>query len=240
MLVPFLRSAPQTPQSLVGFRPGLCFDNASTPFTSRLFRWVSLAGRPRCPVFVGLESNGADTVEKSDLKPLSCREFLKKIFKIAYKTQALIVGFNLPFDLSRLGFDVSTARREFVGGFSLSLWSYSDKAGRKQSDPNRPRITIKHIDSKRSLMSFTGRKEPDQVDLIPEDSIDGRPVKGHKIRGHFLDLKTLAFALSDRAHTLKSACEAFGVERAKTQASEHGKIGASCAISRSHSVSSRL
>jgi hypothetical protein len=171
-----------------------------------------------------VQTNRADAVEKTDLRLLSLSEFLKEFFRASYKTQSLIVGFNLPFDLSRLGFDVSAARREFGGGFSLSLWSYSDKAGQKQSDPNRPRITIKHIDSKRSLMSFTGRKEPDRIDLIPEDSTDGRPVKGHKIRGHFLDLKTLAFALSDRGHSLKSACDAFGVERGKTQASEHGKV----------------
>ena len=39
-------------------------------------------------------------------------------------------------------------------------------------------------------------------------------------------MRTLAFALTDRAHSLKSACEAFGVEHGKTEASEHGKITA--------------
>src|SRR6185312_14477078 len=36
--------------------------------------------------------------------------------------------------------------------------------------------------------------------------------------------KTLAFALTDRGHSLKSACEAFGVEDGKMEVSGHGKI----------------
>ena len=65
---------------------------------------------------------------------------------------------------------------------------------------------------------------PDEADLIPEDSTDGRPQKGYRFRGHFLDLRTLAFALTDRAHSLKSACETFGVERGKLEVKEHGRI----------------
>lgn len=166
----------------------------------------------------------ADTLAQTELMLLSRDGFLKRFFTAAYKARSLVVGFNLPFDLSRLGCDVSAARREFSGGFSLGLWSYTDPAGNKQPDPNRPRITIKHIDSKRSLMSFTGRKEVDRDDLIPEGSSDGKPKKGYRFRGHFLDLRTLAFALTDRGHSLKSACEAFGVERGKITISEHGKL----------------
>ena len=171
-----------------------------------------------------VESHRAATSGPTKLKLISCREFLKKLFTAAYKGRCLVVGFNLPFDLSRLGFDVTHARREFEGGFSLGLWSYSDPQGQEHSDPNRPRTTIKHIDSKRSLMSFTGRKDPDQVDQIPENSSDGRPQDGYKFRGHFLDLKTLAFALTDRGHSLKSACEAFGVEEGKLEVAGHGKV----------------
>lgn len=166
----------------------------------------------------------AATAEKATLKLLSRREFLKKLFEAIYKGHSLLVGFNLPFDLSRLGFNVGAARREFGGGFSLGLWSYTDQAKNEHADPYRPRITIKHLDSKRALMSFTGRKEADPADLIPEDSKDGKPQKGYRFRGHFLDLKTLAFAQTDRGHTLKSACEIFAVEQGKKEASEHGKI----------------
>jgi hypothetical protein len=168
----------------------------------------------------------ADTAGVTELKLLTRSEFLKKLFTAAYKSRALLVGFNLPFDLSRLGFDVSTARREFSGGFSLGLWTYRDKNDREHSDPNRPRITIKHIDSKRSLVSFTGRKGADPWDRIPEGSTDGKPQKGYRFRGHFLDLRTLAFALTNEGYSLKSACEAFEIDRGKLEVSKHGELTA--------------
>jgi hypothetical protein len=73
-------------------------------------------------------------------------------------------------------------------------------------------------------MSFTGRKGADPIDQIPEGSRDGKPQKGYRFRGHFLDIKTLVFALTDRGHSLKSACEAFGVERGKLEVSKHGEL----------------
>jgi hypothetical protein len=171
-----------------------------------------------------VERHWADTVKKTSLKLLTLREFRKKFYGAAYKARCLVVGFNLPFDLSRLGFDVAAARHEFGGGFSLGVWSYTDRAGIEHSDPHRPRITIKHLDSKRALTSFTGRMGADAADLIPENSTNGKPQKGYRFRGHFLDLRTLAFALTDRGHSLKSACEAFGVERGKIATNGHGRI----------------
>ncbi|MGB6973821.1 MAG: hypothetical protein WBD67_03965 [Terracidiphilus sp.] len=166
----------------------------------------------------------SDAVGRTGLTLISLREFLKKFYAAIYKGRALLVGFNLPFDLSRLGFSVTTARKEFAGGFSLGMWTYEDGNGGACLDPNRPSITIKHIDSKRSLMSLTGRKSADELDQIPEGSKDGKPIKGYRFRGHLLDLKTLAFALTDRGHSLKSACEAFGVERGKLEVSKHGEM----------------
>ncbi|MGC2406130.1 MAG: hypothetical protein WA431_06950, partial [Candidatus Cybelea sp.] len=50
------------------------------------------------------------------------------------------------------------------------------------------------------------------------------PETRYKFRGHFLDLRTLAFVLTDRGHTLDSACKAFGVERGKLKMHQHGVI----------------
>ena len=60
----------------------------------------------------------------SRLLLLTRREFLKKFYKAVYKSRALLVGFNLPFDLSRIAFTSRPARGRFAGGFSLALWSY--------------------------------------------------------------------------------------------------------------------
>lgn len=99
------------------------------------------------------------------LDVLSLDEFLDELFRGAYKGRCLVVGFNLPFDLSRIGFDVAPSRGEFSGGFSIGLWSYVDKEGRRKRNAFRPRIGIRHIDSKRSLIGFTARKSPDSFDL---------------------------------------------------------------------------
>ena len=156
------------------------------------------------------------------LRLLSQREFLDLFYQLAYKARCLVVGFNLSHDISRLAFDCSPARGFYAGGFSFSLWSYKDRRGRERPDGFRPRVCIKHIDSKRSLIGFTGRNSPDQVDLIPEGSVSGRPQPGYKFRGHFLDLRTLAFALTDEGYSLEAACEAFGVEHRKQQPVRHG------------------
>lgn len=154
---------------------------------------------------------------------LTRREFLKKFHKAVYKSRALLVGFNLPFDLSRLAIAVRPARGRFAGGFSLALWSYIEDGVEKPST-RRPSVGIKHIDSKRALKGFTARFGPDDSDLIPEGSTTGKPEKGYKFRGHMLDLRTLAFALTDRGYSLETACKAFGVEHGKQHVSRHGVV----------------
>ena len=129
--------------------------------------------------------------------------FSKSFTMLVSMARGLIVGFNLPFDLSRLAVDFGNARdKRFAGGFSLALWDYDDEDGKRQINKYRPRIAIKHIDSKRALKGFTGTLDADPVDLIPEGSETGEPEDEYKFRGHFLDLRTLAFVLTDRGHSL--------------------------------------
>lgn len=158
-----------------------------------------------------------------ELSLLTRHGFVEKLFRSAYKGRFLLTAFNFPFDASRVARDFTYARRRFAGGFSLDLWSYS-KNGNEQSDRFRPSICIKHIDSKRALKGFTGRQKPDDVDLIPEGSANAEPQDGYIFRGHFLDLRTLAFALTDRGFTLAGACEAFGVEHGKQTMQRHGIV----------------
>ena len=112
------------------------------------------------------------------LRLLSRREFLDLFYNVAYKARCLVVGFNLSSDISRLAFDSSPARGFYAGGFSFCLWSYKDSKGRERKDGFRPRICVKHIDSNRSLIGFSARNSPDQVDLIPEGSPSGSHNRG--------------------------------------------------------------
>ena len=149
---------------------------------------------------------------------LTRREFLQVFYELAYKARCLVVGSNLPLQLSRLAFDAAPARGFFAGGFSLGLWSYRDKKGRERPNGFRPRICVKYIDNKRALTAFTARNSPDEEDLIPEGSLSGEPKPGYKFPGHFLDLRTIAFALTDEGHSLEAVCESFGIKHGKKRA----------------------
>ena len=157
--------------------------------------------------------------DNHELSLLTRDQFVEKLFKNAYKGRCLLIAFNFPFDISRAACNFTNARGRFAGGFSLDLWSYLE--GRNRF---RPSICIKHIDSKRALKGFTRRKDPDEEDLIPEGSTTGTKEEDYAFRGHFLDLRTLAFALTDKSYTLEKACEDFGVEHGKQRAARHGIV----------------
>jgi hypothetical protein len=151
-----------------------------------------------------------------DVSLLTREQFIDKLFKNTYKGRCLLIAFSFPFDISRVAYNFTNARRRFAGGFSLDLWPYLE--GRNRF---RPSICIKHIDSKRALKGFTRREDPDEEDLIPEGSTTGKPEEDYAFRGHFLDLRTLAFALTDKSYTLEKACEDFGVEHGKQHVTRH-------------------
>jgi hypothetical protein len=148
------------------------------------------------------------------IRLMSAREFLDKVLWTVAELDGLIVGFNLPFDLSRLALGWSDARRHYRGGFSFHFWKFKDrKTGKHRPSWYRPLIRIKHLDSKRSFIRFTQ----------PRRERDNR-AQGAFLESHFLDLRMLAFALTSAGHTLESACRAFGVEHGKVKASAHGVI----------------
>lgn len=174
-----------------------------------------------------LESYAAEHSADADnkqLQVLTLQQFLTRFYQTVYKGRCLLVAFNLPLDLSRIARGFATARGRFAGGFSLELWPHIDSFGNEHKNQYRPRIGIKHIDSKRALKGFTGRNGCDPEDLIPDGSEDGEPELGYKFRGHFLDLRTLIFALTDRGYTLAAACGAFDVKHGKQQIDQHGRV----------------
>jgi hypothetical protein len=141
------------------------------------------------------------------IRLLTASEMRELIYVAAYKNRALVVCFNLPFDLSRVAIEWAETRggktraqrqaSSFEGGFTLRYFLHDGKPNRY-----RPELRIKTIDSKRALKQFSA---PHEIEDAERDA-DGLP-----FRGHLLDLRTIAFALTDRGHTLESACAAFGV-----------------------------
>lgn len=139
-------------------------------------------------------------------------EFIDKIFyKYGYHLRAMIIGFNLPFDLSRLAIGHSAAHptkrdKSMYGGFSLKLWS----------EPYLPPIQVKHLSRYISLIRFTAYSS--QVSRSQRKR--GKHVP-HK-RGYFCDVGTLAKALLSQSFTLASLAEFLGAQR-KLHTEEHGK-----------------
>jgi hypothetical protein len=97
-------------------------------------------------------------------------------YKLAWKARAHVVMFNKPFDLSRLALSAGASRGGFYGGFNLKLFG---------NDIYRPRVRVKHLDSKKAFASFSTTKERDEA---------WQP--GQTNHGYFLDLRTWAFALT--------------------------------------------
>ncbi len=120
------------------------------------------------------------------------------------KQGATVVGFNLPFDLSRLALRASLSRatgnsRDMAGGFTFTL----DESG------YRPKVQCKSLDSKKQLIQLTSNG-------------DYKPRGNY--RGSFLDCRTLGFALTNTAGNLLNMGKAFGARLLKSEAGGHGVI----------------
>ena len=154
---------------------------------------------------------------------LSRADFVESLlFQAAYRTRARVVGFNLPFDLSRLALGWTAGRGRFRGGFSFYFWA-GDVSRNFKERRQRPRIAVKPLDTKGAFIEFKKALSTEKYDLIPEGDDSGRPDPTYAWRGRFVDVATLAFALTGKTYSLKSACVAFGVA-GKARVEGHGRI----------------
>jgi hypothetical protein len=155
----------------------------------------------------GLGGNDLKVVKQyvgSGVELMTRTEFIDAIFyKYGYHLRAMIVGFNLPFDLSRLAIGHASARGTMRGGFSLKLSPHN----------YQPPIQIKHLSKYVSMIRFAAPfVSPNSRSQLKH----GRK-NPHK-RGYFLEVRALAAALFSRSFTLASLAEFLGVA--------HGILGA--------------
>jgi hypothetical protein len=129
---------------------------------------------------------------------MSCSSFINKVFWKSIKNGELIVGFNSPFDLTRLAIKSNAGKK---GDWSLALsalWK-NPKTGRITPNPKKPRIVIESLNSKLAFIklgSILHKKEWSR-------------------ESRFLDLRTLGWALCNRSFSLNGACTAFKVKGKK-------------------------
>ena len=166
-----------------------------------------------------LETLKAEAPKHGCVEPLSVFDFIHKIFlPTAFKAGGLVVGFNLPFDLSRLairheaarvsraprtpeeiatGAPLKDADRSMVGGFTFQLSPFDDQ----------PFLRIKHLNSRSAFFRFA---KPAQQETARSQRRRGERVQFQ--RGNFLDVKTLAAALTSKSHRLETLADYLGVK----------------------------
>jgi hypothetical protein len=166
-----------------------------------------------------LETLKAEAPKHGCAEPLSVSDFIHKIFlPTAFKAGGLVVGFNLPFDLSRLairheaarvsraprtpeeiamGAPLKDADRSMVGGFTFQLSPFEEQ----------PFLRIKHLNSRSAFFRFA---KPAQQETARSQRRRGERVQFQ--RGNFLDVKTLAAALTSKSHRLETLADYLGVK----------------------------
>jgi hypothetical protein len=150
-----------------------------------------------------------DYADTHGLKLIPAEEFIDRVlYGIAYSLRGTIVGFNLPFDLSRLAIRHGNARGRLMGGgFTLKL----------SSQKIWPNIQIKHLSNRAAFIQFTTR--PGRFDTR---GMRKRQQKALPRRGYFLDIKTLAAALTSRSFKLESLADFLNTPTRKLDTEEHG------------------
>jgi len=115
--------------------------------------------------------------------------FVERVFWKAIRRGAMIVGFNLPYDLSRLAVKSGPSDD---GGWSLILsMRKSRKTGEIEINVERPRVVVTSKGGKLTFISVKDIYRPEE--WPPEGS-------------RFLDLRTLGWALRNESFSLERAC----------------------------------
>jgi len=122
-------------------------------------------------------------------------EFVTKVFyPYVYEARARCVGFDLPYELSRLAASWGTARK-MQDAFSIKL---------VDGIPRLPAIKIESINSNAAFIQFaTPLRTKSEKKKVPT----------HKVyRGYFLDLKTLGYAMSNKSFDgIEEVAKTFGL-----------------------------
>ena len=171
----------------------LIFDTETTTDSAQQLRFgayqVRRAGQLR-EAGLFYDSQSLDATELASLEAYAANrgfvvrtaeEFVEEVFFVyAYDLRGTCVGFNLPFDLSRIAIGHGSARGRMRGGFSFQL----------SKDKRRPRVRVKHLNNRTSLIDFTAPAKQ----FTPRGMRKGEQ-KVPTRRGYFADVRTLAGAL---------------------------------------------
>jgi hypothetical protein len=151
----------------------------------------------------------AAVAKSHGLRLRTVRHFVDYVlFDQVYRQGGVVIGFNLPFDLSRIALDHGSARSSMRGGFSFKLSKNTDW----------PRVRVKHVSSK---VAFIRYGAPPKKRTPAGQAKRGLVVPPR--RGSFVDVKTLASAILSGGYSLLSLSrDVLKVEHQKIDVDEHG------------------
>lgn len=138
--------------------------------------------------------------EQNSIELYSRKEFIDEVFyREVFDLKTLCVGFNLPFDLSRIAHKAAHSRGRNKGGFTLTL----------SEDRMQPPIIVKQLGSAYS-MKFSSTKKNMKKDFFG---------------GYFLDVQTLAeVMLQAKRVSLQRAGEMLNINHEKYTGISHGRV----------------
>jgi hypothetical protein len=136
-------------------------------------------------------------------------DFIEKVFyKYTFDFVGRCVGFNLPFDLSRLAYRHWPCKQDpYRGGFGFRL----------TGEQTRPTIQIRHLNNHCSFIRFTI-----PASRSPEQRSRERGHDNVGFRGAFIDVRTLAAALTGGSHSLKSLAKLLNTPHQKSEVDDYG------------------
>ena len=110
------------------------------------------------------------------LKLRNVRHFVDYVlFDKIYQLGGTVIGFNLPFDISRIAVDHGSAQKSMRGGFSFKLSRNTDW----------PRVRVRHISQRLAFIRFGAPPK--------KRTPAGQVMRGLAVpprRGYFVDVKT--------------------------------------------------
>jgi hypothetical protein len=141
-----------------------------------------------------------DYSKKHCIELYLCEDFIDDVFyPEIFGLHALCVGFNLPFDISRISKSVGDSRGKNKGGFTFTL----------SENRFNPPIIVKKMGDAYNF-NFTSTKINKGKD---------------RFSGYFLDTQTLGEALLKAEHlSLEKACEMLDTKTKKIKTDDHGVV----------------
>ena len=139
-----------------------------------------------------------DFSKKEKINLLTLDDFREIFVMETFMLESLCIGFNLPFDLTRIARNAGFGKYANKEGFSLEIHKDSYRY---------PRLIVTRATNTLSFIKW-----------------GNLPGKKRNARGNFLDLRMSVHALTDRKRSLANACKDFETKYKKQKVSEHGKI----------------